>query len=192
MKSILLTSVFLLVSFLAFSQSLAESWEAEQNYRQTGMMVLGGWAVANMASGLVMRSNTTGVDSRFYEMNAIWNGVNLAIAGFGYFSAAKLGTDGSAFQLYQEQMGIDKTLLFNAGLDLGYIAAGAWMMERSKNVSKDPDLWKGYGRSIMFQGAFLFAFDVAMVLVHKKVVIGDGMELSFEAGADQLGVFLQF
>jgi len=192
MKSTILTSVFLLASFFAFSQSLEESWEAEQNYRQTGMMVLGGWAVANIASGLVMRSNTTGVDSRFWEMNAIWNGVNLAIAGFGYFSAAKLGTDGSAFELYQEQMGMDKTLLFNAGLDLGYIAAGAWMMERSKNITKDPDLWKGYGKSIMLQGAFLFAFDVAMVLIHKKVTIGEEMILSFDAGLGQVGMALHF
>jgi hypothetical protein len=192
MKSFGLTSAFLLFSILVFSQTLEESWQAEENYRQTGMMVLGGWAVANIASGLVLRTNTSGSTSRFYEMNAIWNGVNLAIAGFGYFSAAKLGTDGSALELFQEQMGIDKTLLFNAGLDLGYIAAGAWMMERSKNVSKDPDLWKGYGKSIMLQGAFLFAFDVAMVLIHKKVTIGEGMELSFEAGVGEMGMLLQF
>jgi hypothetical protein len=125
MKSFGLTSAFLLFSILVFSQTLEESWQAEENYRQTGMMVLGGWAVANIASGLVLRTNTSGSTSRFYEMNAIWNGVNLAIAGFGYFSAVKLGTDGSALELFQEQMGIDKTLLFNAGLDLGYIAAGA-------------------------------------------------------------------
>lgn len=192
MKTFLLTATFILFTILAFSQSLEDSWEAERHYRQTGMMVLGGWAVANIASGLVMRSNTTGVDSRFWEMNAIWNGVNLAIAGFGYFTAAKLGTDGSAFELYQEQMGMDKMLLFNAGLDLGYIAAGAWMMERSKNVSKDPDLWKGYGKSIMLQGAFLFAFDVAMVLIHKKVIVGEGMVLSFDAGLGDIGLVLAF
>jgi hypothetical protein len=192
MKSFGLTAAFFLFSILVFSQTLEESWQAEENYRQTGMMVLGGWAVANIASGLVLRINTSGSTSRFYEMNAIWNGVNLAIAGFGYFSAAKLGTDGSALELFQEQMGIDKTLLFNAGLDLGYIAAGAWMMERSKNVSKDPDLWKGYGKSIMLQGAFLFAFDVAMVLIHKKVVIGEGTELSFEVGVGGMGMLLQF
>ena len=192
MKSTILTFVFLLVSFFAFSQSLEESWEAEQNYRQTGMMVLGGWAVANIASGLVMRSNTSGVDSRFWEMNAIWNGVNLAIAGFGYYGATKLGTDGSAFALYQEQMSMDKILLFNAGLDLGYIAAGAWMVERSKNISKNPDLWKGYGRSIMLQGAFLFAFDVAMVLIHKKVTIGENMILSLNATPSGIGEVLQF
>lgn len=192
MKSFFLTFAFLFFSFFLFSQSIQESWESEQQYRQTGMMVLGGWAVANIASGLAMRSHTTGVDSRFWEMNAIWNGVNLAIAGFGYFTAAKLGSDGSAFELYQEQMGMDKTLLFNAGLDLGYIAAGAWMMERSKNISKNPDLWKGYGRSIILQGAFLFAFDVAMVLIHKKVTIGEDMMLSFDAGLGQMGMALRF
>jgi hypothetical protein len=192
MKPILFTiGLFLLVA-ITNGQSLEDSWEVEQNYRQTGMMVLGGWAVANIASGLVMRSNTSGVDSRFWEMNAIWNGVNLAIAGFGYYGAKKLGTDGSAFDLYQEQMSMDKILLFNAGLDLGYIAAGAWMVERSKTISKNPDLWKGYGRSIMLQGAFLFAFDVAMVLIHKKVTIGEEMILSLNAAPGGVGAVLQF
>ncbi|MEM9053220.1 MAG: hypothetical protein AAGC47_14300 [Bacteroidota bacterium] len=192
MKSKLLIFNFLLCSIMAFGQSLTESWEAEQNYRQTGMMVLGGWAVANIASGLVMRSNTTGVDSRFWEMNALWNGVNLALAGFGYMSAAKLGTDGTALELYQAQVSMDKIFLFNAGLDIGYIALGAWMTERSKNVTKNADLWKGYGRSIMLQGAFLFAFDIAMVLIHKSIIIGDGMTLSFNVAPGGFGAVLQF
>lgn len=192
MKPTVLTAALIILSSLAFSQSLEDAWEAEKNYRQTGMMVLGGWAVANMASGLVLRANTTGSTSRFWEMNAIWNGVNLAIAGFGYYGASKLGTDGSAFELYQEQMSMDKILLFNAGLDLGYVAAGAWMMERSKSVSKNADLWKGYGRSIILQGAFLFAFDVAMVLIHKKVTIGEEMILSFNAAPAGVGAILRF
>ncbi len=104
-------------------------------------------------------------------MNAIWNGVNVAIAGFGYFSAAKLGTDGSAFELYQEQMGMDKTLLFNAGLDLGYIAAGAWMMERSKNVTKDPDLWKGYGRFALVAGLCSIEGEEGLVLASSSLLM---------------------
>ena len=192
MKTTYLTSIFILFSVLAFGQSLTESWEAEQNYRQTGMLVLGGWAAANIASGLVMRSNTKGVDSRFWEMNALWNGVNLVLAGFGYMSAVKLGTDGTTLELYQAQMSMDKIFLFNAGLDIGYIALGAWMTERSKNVTKNVDRWKGYGRSIMLQGAFLLAFDMAMVLIHKSITIGDGMTLSFNTAPGGMGVGLGF
>ena len=192
MKSKLLIATFLLCSIMVFGQTLSDSWEAEQNYRQTGMLLLGGWAAANLASGLVMRSNTSGVHSRFWEMNALWNGVNLALAGFGYMSAAKLGAGGTALELYQAQMSIDKIFLFNAGLDIGYIAIGAWMTERSKNVTKNADLWKGYGRSIMFQGAFLFAFDVAMVLIHKNIIIGHGMTLSFNATAGGMGITFGF
>jgi len=192
MKSILLSSFFVLCSVLASSQTLTESWEAEQNYRQTGMLVLGSWAAVNIASGLVMRSNTEGVDSRFWEMNTLWNGVNLALAGFGYMSVAKLGGDGTALELYREQMSMDKILLFNAGLDIGYIAIGAWMTERSKNIAKNADLWKGYGRSVMVQGAFLFAFDLAMVLIHKNITIGEGMTLSLNAALGALKVGIHF
>ena len=114
------------------------------------------------------------------------------LAGFGYMSAAILGTGGTALELYQAQMSIDKIFLFNAGLDIGYIAIGAWMTERSKNVTKNADLWKGFGRSIMFKGAFLFAFDVAMVLIHKNIIIGHGMTLSFNATAGGMGITFGF
>jgi hypothetical protein len=58
--------------------------------------------------------------------------------------------------------------IFNAGLDVGYMAIGLYLMERSKNASKNQDLLKGYGSSLILQGGFLFAFDLVMYFVHKS------------------------
>jgi hypothetical protein len=116
-------------------------------------------------------------------MNAIWNSVNLGIAAFGYFSAARMAAPSSAFEMYGMQMGLDKTLLFNAGLDLAYVAGGFWLMERSKNTDKRPERLKGYGQSVVLQGAFLFVFDIALYALHQKIKVPEGLSLNIRPGA---------
>ncbi len=192
------TNAFLLILFLfaclsLHAQSLTESFEAEQNFRTNGMLVLGSWATVNIAGGLIARAITSGSDRYFYEMNAIWNGVNLGIAAFGYFSALKMAAPSTGLELYQLQNEMDKTLLFNAGLDLAYMAGGLYLMERSRRSSSDnPVRLKGYGQSIILQGAFLLAFDITMVLVHQKFIVGDGMILTLNALPGGLGASLRF
>ena len=65
---------------------------------------------------------------------------------------------------------VDKLFLFNAGLDIGYMAAGAWMLEKSKNDTKNPQRWKGFGQAIALNGALLFAFDLSAYLIHSSKI----------------------
>jgi hypothetical protein len=157
------------------------------------MMVLGSWATLNIAGGLIGRANTTGSDTYFYEMNAIWNGVNLGIAALGYYGAVNLTQPETALDLYNAQIKMDKTLLFNAGLDLAYMAGGFYLMERSRRTSaKNPDRLKGYGQAVILQGAFLLAYDVAMEWEHKSYLVSDEMLLSFRAFPGGLSAVLHF
>lgn len=191
-KSLLLLFGALMIGSLQ-AQTIEDEFDKEVRFRTNGMMVLGSWAVVNIAGGLALRSNTAGSTRYFHEMNAIWNGVNLGIAAFGYFGAMRMGMPDSAFELYQEQIGMDKTLLFNAGLDLGYVAAGLWMTERAKTVDKRPEMWKGYGQAVMLQGAFLFAFDVLMLVFHDHIDVPEYMSFGIRPGApDFLGFSLIF
>lgn len=184
---------FIALSGTLAAQTLEGDFDSEVRFRKTGMTVLASWAVVNIAGGLALRANTTGTPRYFHEMNAIWNGVNLGIAAFGYFGAVRMGIPESAFGLYEEQVGLDKTLLFNAGLDLAYVAGGLWMTERAKNVDKRPDMWKGYGQAVMLQGAFLFVFDVAMVMLHDKVDVPEYLSFGIRPGApDFLSFALNF
>lgn len=185
--------VFTFLALASSGQELADAWNAEQSFRETGMIVLGSWATANIVTGLIGRSQTSGSTSKFHEMNAIWNSVNLGIAVFGYISAQNLDAESSAFELYKSQQELDKILLINAALDVAYMATGLWMRERSKNISGNSDLWMGYGNSIILQGAFLFVFDLAMVGLHQRIKIGESSFLELHSLAPgQLGLSFTF
>lgn len=131
------------------------------NHQKTAMLALSGWAVVNIAGGAALQGSAEGSTKHFHRMNAMWNGFNLAIAGFGYYSAMK--SDPAAWDLatsLSKHNSFQKILLFNAGLDVGYIMGGLYLTERAKRPDVNSDQLKGFGQSIMLQGAFLMAFDL--------------------------------
>jgi len=129
------------------------------------MLSLGSWAIGNMmVNGALYRSGEK--DRRyFYQMNIAWNAVNLVIAGFGLYDAMNPNTALSLFESVKQQANIEKILLFNAGLDVGYIMTGFYLKERAKNSLKHHDRLKGYGNSLMLQGGFLFLFDLTVYFI---------------------------
>lgn len=165
----LILSLFLL-SFdaLAQSPSISQAYEKDVKIRKTGMAILGTWAVGNMITGAIGRSQASGQTAYFHEMNLIWNVVNLGIAGAGYYFTASGDVPENASALLNDQVSFQKTLLFNAGLDLAYIAGGFYLMERAKNTTNRPERLKGYGKSVILQGSFLFVFDVILHTIHSK------------------------
>ena len=158
----------LLISNLLFGQDFAlEQFNINRNLlNQKGMMVLGTWAIGNIALGSIMMNNQSGSKKYFHQMNAGWNIFNLAIAGFGYYSALHGDTLLTLYQSVKEQKIIENILLFNAGLDIGYIMTGVWLREKSKNNTKHKARLKGYGSSLIIQGSFLCLFDLALYYLH--------------------------
>jgi hypothetical protein len=144
--------------------ALSEFNQTRLDYNQKGMLILGSWAVGNIVWGGIGASQTTGQTKAFHQMNLYWNSVNLVIAGFGYWQATKdiPGTD--FWSTIEAQKGIEKVLLFNAALDLAYMAGGLYMKERG--MRKGNDRLIGFGKSVILQGAFLLAFDGVMYGLH--------------------------
>ena len=143
--------------------------EKRLQLNRSGMSVLGSWAVGNMAVGAVGYYNSTGSTKYFHQMNFFWNSVNLAIAGFAYYGSLEGNALGlSLAETIKEQNSIEKILLFNAGLDIGYMATGLYLRERSFNSSKNQELFKGYGESLILQGGFLLLFDGIMFYAQNK------------------------
>lgn len=93
-------------------------------------------------------------------MNLVWNSVNLAIAGFGYIGLRSDPAQYSLPETIREFQNLENILLFNAGLDVGYMAAGAYLWERG--IRKESNRLIGYGQSVVLQGAFLFTFDLIL------------------------------
>lgn len=99
-------------------------------------------------------------------MNTMWNVVNLSIAGFALYQIGQADPSMmSADRIIGEHQRFEKLFLINAGLDILYMGAGGWMIHHSNKSSKRADLLKGYGQSIILQGAFLFVFDLALYFI---------------------------
>ena len=189
--------ISLALSSIALSQdgSFLENYNQERlSINRTGMTVLGSWAVLNITSGLAGYGLSSGSTRYFYQFNAMWNTVNLGLAGLGYYQTTlKSELVLSLSETLKAQNQTENIFLLNSGLDIGYIAIGAFLYERSKHVSKNSNLLKGYGQSLWLQGGFLLVFDAIMYWkhqVHSKVLyeVLDNISLS-EQG---LGLVLKF
>ena len=161
---IFLIGLFIASTLPALAQTLQTTEFNQLRLQRTrnSMLVLGGWAVANIAVGAVAMGRGNAEQRAFQQMNLGWGIVNLGLAGAGWWTATH--TDPASFDLYntvREHHRLQKILLFNAGLDVGYVAAGFWMQEKAKTVEKNAEQWKGFGKSIVLQGAFLLVFDVS-------------------------------
>ena len=131
------------------------------------MLVLGSWSAANLIYSGASASLAEGSNKYFHQMNMIWGGINITLATIGYLSAKNQDGLGFAKSL-QKQSNLEKTFLFNAGLDIAYVAGGFYLKEKSYNDLKNKDRYKGYGNSIVLQGSALFLFDGVIYLLHQR------------------------
>jgi hypothetical protein len=89
----------------------------------------------------------------FGQQSAMWGAVNLAIAGVGAWRARHHPAEAGPLR---------RTLLINAGLDVGYIAAGAHLVYHRSTlggrVTRDAAL--GHGLAVVVQGTGLLKLDL--------------------------------
>ena len=150
--------IFLIISLPVLGQGLPDFESINQtrlDYNLKGMLILGTWAVVNLILGALASFRTSGQTQAFHQMNAYWNVVNLGIAGFGFWQATQVAAL-NFWEIFVAQQQIEKVLLFNAALDLGYMAIGLLLIERGRRLEKER--WIGFGKSILLQGAFLILF----------------------------------
>ncbi|MCD2425899.1 hypothetical protein LQ567_24155 [Niabella pedocola] len=134
-----------------------------------GMWVLSGWGVVNMGSGIIGALSTTNTEVKaFHTMNALWGVVNTGIGVLGLVRAKKeKGLSFSDTGKYKAYKNTKKLYAINGGLDLLYMGTGAFLSGRA-NRAKNPARNRGYGNSLIVQGAGLLLFDVSMYLSHQK------------------------
>jgi hypothetical protein len=150
----------------------------EQNVDQTvrnGSIVLGSWSVINMATAGIAVKNANGSDMYFHQMNGYWNTVNGALSAYSLLTPLFVKTKGlsqaDAAKRYR------KIFLINAGLDVGYMAAGGYLSYSSKtnNISR----FEGYGTSLLIQGGFLMVYDLWMAHRMKRWTNNQESHLQF-------------
>ena len=190
---------WLLVSGWAGAQTSPSELTAFNRQRaelnRLGMLALGTWAVGN-AGVSALRARRGGQDRYFHRMNLYWSAVNLTLAGLGYYRALRENPGVlNAFASLQEQHSMEKILLFNAGLDVGYVLGGLYLTERANRfgVGKQGDQLRGFGRSVVLQGGFLLLFDLAFYLVHHQhLTRSKSLVDNLIFSGNSTGVVLQF
>ena len=146
------------------------------------MTALGAWGLLNVVQGSISATNTVGPEHYFHQMSAYFNTVNVGIAAVGFFGIKKqlLKTNTLASEI-QAQRQIQKILLINSALDVGYFATG--LILRNAGIKNLNAKTQGYGGSIMLQGAFLLVYDLLQYGAHHK----NGKKLGQKIGVWSLG-----
>jgi len=166
MKSIIVLALITFFAIPAFSQINLQQFNTERtDITRTSMLVLGSWGTANIIVGAIGQSSSNSETKYFHQMNLIWGTVNFAIAAPTYFSLNRKSQNLSLAESVKQQSIIEKTFLFNAGLDLVYMTSGLYCLEKGNDDSKH-DLYKGYGKSLLVQGGGLLLFDIIMYLTN--------------------------
>jgi hypothetical protein len=187
----LLTSFLLFGGMLVWAQSPNDLTSIHFNDQKRGMIILGTWGLSNALIGAYGSTKGGSLESKsFHQMNMGWGLINLGIAGFGYYSALKgAGNSIEPLALLQENQNLKSILLLNTGLDVAYMATGLYLMEKDKSAIKNSGRLKGFGKSLVMQGAFLFVFDLGMYLNFNKQT-KEIVEIFSKEG--QIGMMINF
>lgn len=151
------------------STNLRDFSEQRIRHQKTLGLALGSYALANIAVGSIAAAKSTGETTYFHRMNVYWNLFNLGIAGAGLLGSRQRNTDGETLgEAIRQHQNMKQVLLFNAGLDVAYVVSGAYLLERGDRKPDKRDQLRGYGKSVMLQGGFLFAFDLVNYFIFKS------------------------
>lgn len=159
-----MTFLLLFMASEVFSQINPENFAQKSlSTQNTGMLILGSWAAVNIVVGGYGWAKSSGQEKFFHQMNFMWNVVNLSIAGFALYSNAHTSIETlSTSEVLSKHLKTEKVLLINSALDVGYVGTGLLLRHYSAKSDKFNSLLKGYGNSLILQGAFLLVFDLSL------------------------------
>lgn len=194
MRLFFILALLTLYASLSYGQTDYGAYASKyNNISNTGMYVLGSWAIANIATGAIGWAKYSGEKMYFNQMNLFWNVINISIAGFALYSSHN--TDYTAVTLQEilaRQVKTENLFLINSAIDVGYIGAGLLLKHLSSDSVNRSDMLRGYGNSVILQGSFLLVFDAVMFTVLRTVRNGflENIDLAFSPASFKLFITL--
>ena len=164
------TLFWLMVFSAVLSAQDLQTFNEERIKRdQALMLTLGSWASANALTGAIGWTTAKNPEMKsFHQMNVMWNAVNLGLAIPGYLRARNAKAVMSLSATLNEQQKTERIFLLNTGLDVAYITAGFLLRSMALNQSSKTDQLNGFGKGLILQGSFLFAFDLTAFALHHR------------------------
>jgi hypothetical protein len=124
------------------------------------------WSITSILGGLILQIPRSRFANGMGIQFSAWGLIDAIIAVFGDRAAKQRAAsllDPLAKDIVdRESHKLHKILLVNTGLDIGYMLGGSAL---SLTKGKSDPGWRGHGIGIIIQGAFLFFFDLAHVLL---------------------------
>lgn len=133
------------------------------------LAVLAWWSILNLLAGILALFFAQGVWYYFLMMGLIWGIINFVITVviFEHTFYRKFSQGGDAYARIDAQRHVDRLMFLNIGIDSAYIFVGCWLREHSFVAEvAHPELWLGFGWSIIIQGLFLLIQDILVTRLH--------------------------
>lgn len=119
------------------------------------------WAIFSMVSGFLLQRSRRPLLKGIGSQAVGWGIIDAAIAIFGQQSAERKQASATPLTEVQHARSLRRLLWINALLDVGYVAAGWWVVRTKGRTSES---WRGHGWGVIIQGKFLFVFDLVHAL----------------------------
>lgn len=164
--------LFLFLHYIVNAQNtdlLADSLNHNRiNINKEGLTILAGEGIASLGTGAIGYFVTQDQELKsFFEMTAFWGVVNTGIAAAGIVGAKnELAQALSCRQAFKKYKQTTKLYLINSGLDIVYIGAGAFLINRANQTQNNQQTLNGFGKAIALQGILLLIFDQVMYHAH--------------------------
>ena len=158
---------------------------------------VGAWGSVNALGGLalVWASSRSNQSTRWHfgAMSAGWGLVNAGIAAGGLLASGPPPAE--AGPLLSAERQFHDILLINLGLNVAYSAVGATMLGASYYGIDNVGRWRGFGTSLILQGAGLLVLDgIAFWASRGRLasLLDAGVQLSMHPAPTGLALTLQF
>jgi hypothetical protein len=151
----------------SLEERMIEHNQARIRQRRQGFTALVAWSGASIVSGAIGWPLSKGEWGWFHQMNLAWGLVNTAIGVPALVGALREQPgDYDLAGTIRIDRQFQTVMVFNAGLDVAYITAGVFMLERG--LRDESDLLTGWGASFVVQGLWLLLFDATMAALNGR------------------------
>lgn len=139
-----------------------------KRYQVHHSKILAIWALLNLVAGGTSMFFSEGESHQFHHMNAAWGSINLMVAGLLWYRIRHIGPWLPAAVLHVRRAKFRRFLLANIGLDLAFVAIGYWLHQQQSISVELQNLYRGFGNSVMIQGAGLLTLDLSTLLPYSN------------------------
>jgi hypothetical protein len=166
------SSLFGVVKGVIKQKAIIGEYQRIWRLNKNAMSFLLFWAIINILLSLSCFIMPEGFLRYYLEMNLFWNVVTLFFAGPGFITARRKVDEVPSLvtpvDFLTQFTATQKVLLFNAGLDIAYIVAAVFLIDRG-TIFSDVRI-QAYGANVLFQGIFLLGFDAVLYLINNTLV----------------------